>query len=1143
MNRALSTLSALALLASTAVAQRSLKTIPDPDVNKQLATFTMAEGFEISLFAADPMFAKPIQMNWDPAGRLWVASSATYPQIKPSQVASDTIVVLEDTTGDGKADKRTVFADGLLIPTAVMPYKNGAFVANATDLLFLEDTDGDGKADKRTVVLSGFGTEDTHHILHTFRWGPDGRLYMNQSIYIHSHIETPYGPRRLGAGGTWRFDPDTLRLEVMTRGLINHWGHHFDYWGQSFATDGAGGEGINYLFPGSVHRTAKSKSRPIKGLNPGQPKLAGLEILSGRHLPEEWRGNMIAHDFRGHRTARFIISEDGSGYASRRDKDLVSTPHAAFRPVDVKMGPDGAIYIADWYNPIIQHGEVDFRDERRDHTHGRIWRVTASGRDLVKKPTLVGAPVKALLESLKAPEQWTREQAKRVLAEREKKSVVGPTLVWANTLDPKAENYVHHLLEAMWVLQSHHELNAGLVSTIQDAGEPRALAAAIRCVKTWALDHPAAHDAPWIKALQQKGITHKHPRVRLETIHLLHQHASAASIKLAMQALDQTTDRFIDFALTQTLQENEDTWLEPLQSGQLPFEKASHLLYALKSSGSTSAIGSLTKLLDAPALSAADRQDVLTILAESGGPKELNVVMAAALENDNPGRLALLQAMVRASQGPNKDIGKIESLLNDESRAVRQATITLIGKWKTPNAFDTLNALVVNEAASAPDKLTAVKALGALRTAPSKKALAELVGNANATGAVRMAALTEHVRATGKGSITLLTTHLPSLGGADPHELMTVFLAHREGPSWLQAGLSNMTLPSDLAAASVRTVGSSGVGKTGALVAALIKAGGLQPLPAKLSDEEMTALVADVATKGSGQRGESVYRRATLACLNCHAIGGAGGVVGPDLVSIGASAPVDYLIESLFEPSKKVKEGYHLTTLLLKDGTLLTGMVVQKTDKDVIIRDATGNETTVPAKSVKSQTIVPTSLMPPGLTASLRRDEMVDLLRFLSELGKDGDFKVGPTRYVRRFRTAVDPRAAAGTVHKHGVAAFAQTPEIIDWTPAYTRVNGQLLTSDYTPFSSRRLKGHVFQFTISVTTPGEIGMALTRTTGIEMWIDGISAEPKALTVAKLTRGEHLITLVVAEDADADVLSIAIEEIPGSPAKAQAVSGP
>ena len=202
-------------------------------------------------------------------------------------MANDKILVLEDRDGDGKADKTTVFADGLLIPTGIEPGDGGAYVANSTELLHLKDTDGDGKADRTRVVLSGFGTEDTHHILHTLRWGHDGMLYFNQSIYIHSHIETPHGVRRLGGGGIWQFRPETMELEVFIRGLVNPWGHHFDRWGQSFATDGAGGEGINYCLPGAYYVTAPDAVADPAGAEPRQPQVLRAR---GRQRPAPARG-------------------------------------------------------------------------------------------------------------------------------------------------------------------------------------------------------------------------------------------------------------------------------------------------------------------------------------------------------------------------------------------------------------------------------------------------------------------------------------------------------------------------------------------------------------------------------------------------------------------------------------------------------------------------------------------------------------------------------------------------------------------------------------------------------------------------------------------------------------------------------------
>src|SRR5882724_10059108 len=208
-------------------AQRNA-TIPDPDPEIEKRSFIVDPRFEVNLYAADPLLAKPIQMNFDAAGRLWIASSEVYPQIKPGQKANDKIIILEDTKGVGRADKTTIFADGLLIPTGVEPGDGGCYVANSTEIVHLSASKPGIKADKKRILLSGFGTEDTHHIIHTFRWGPDCNLYFNQSIYIHSHIETPGGVKRLNAGGILKFRPETNELDIFARGWVNAWGHAFD---------------------------------------------------------------------------------------------------------------------------------------------------------------------------------------------------------------------------------------------------------------------------------------------------------------------------------------------------------------------------------------------------------------------------------------------------------------------------------------------------------------------------------------------------------------------------------------------------------------------------------------------------------------------------------------------------------------------------------------------------------------------------------------------------------------------------------------------------------------------------------------------------------------------------------------------------
>ncbi len=680
------------VLAGTAQAQRELRVIPDPDPELERQSFQLAEGLEVNLYAADPLLAKPIHINFDAQGRLWVASSEVYPQVKPGQTANDKILVLEDIDGDGRAEKTSVFADGLLIPTGVEPGDGGVYVANSTELLHLRDTDGDGRADQRRVMLSGFGTEDTHHILHTLRWGPDGMLYFNQSIYIHSHIETPYGVRRLNSGGIWQFRPESMQLEVFTRGLCNPWGHVFDAWGQSFATDGAGGEGINYVFPGATLFTYAGATKILRGLNPGSPKHCGLEVISGRHFPDEWQGSLVTNDFRAHRVVRFVVRESGAGYASREQPEIIKTKHAAFRPIDAKMGPDGALYIADWYNPIIQHGEVDFRDERRDHTHGRIWRVTVKGRPLVDRPKLVDASIDELLEMLRAPEDFTRLHAHLQLKARGR-DVLPQLAAWVDRIDPADSHAEQWRLEALWTYQALDVPEPALVAALLRSADHRVRAAATRVMGAW---HARLPQAASLLAVQ---IEDEHPRVRLEAARVLSLLGTAQAAEVAMRALDRPMDRFLDHGLWLTARDLQPHWLAALKAGQFDCGgDVKHLTFLLQSAGSPGVVEPLMTLLVEGKLPPERQESVLVLVAALGGPKELRTVFDMAMDAKTPGsvRAELMAALVRAARmrkvRPEGELGPISRLVDDNEESLRIAAIEAAGLWQVPELADRLIA-------------------------------------------------------------------------------------------------------------------------------------------------------------------------------------------------------------------------------------------------------------------------------------------------------------------------------------------------------------------------------------------------------------------------------------------------------------------
>jgi plastocyanin len=413
--------------------------------------FRVDPRFEVNLFASEDQFpdlAKPIQMRWDTKGRLWVSCSTTYPQVTPGQEPNDKIVILEDTNQDGRADKCKVFAEGLHIPLSFEFAKGGLYCSEQPHLTFLHDKDGDDRMDSRSIVLTGFGTEDSHHALHDFTWTPDGDLIFRESIFHHSSVETSYGPVRARDSSFFRFNPRTQKLTGFGSYMsTNPWGLTFDKWGWHL--------GSHPVFASAVHAVNPPYPQqhvPAGDYFPAYSGTCGQEFIYTKHFPEELQGCFVRVRYKPTNVVELHQwVEHDTHFEEKLIGHLWQSTNLSFIPVDVRFGPRGDLYICDWFNPVKGHMQYSLRDTRRDKTAGRIWRVTAKGRPLDEAPKIAGEPIEKLLDLLKAYEYRTRYTAKMELRVREPYAVKTALDKWIAALDEKDPEVEHHKLEALWL--------------------------------------------------------------------------------------------------------------------------------------------------------------------------------------------------------------------------------------------------------------------------------------------------------------------------------------------------------------------------------------------------------------------------------------------------------------------------------------------------------------------------------------------------------------------------------------------------------------------------------------------------------------------------------------------------------------------
>lgn len=562
-----------------------------------------------------------------------------------------------------------------------------------------------------------------------------------------------------------------------------------------------------------------------------------------------------------------------------------------------------------------------------------------------------------------------------------------------------------------------------------------------------------------------------------------------------------------------------------------------------------SAVAPLMRLLQSGRLPEARKGTVVEMICSRGGPDDLAVMLANATsgEFDEPLTLKVLFLLTDAVQirkvKPSGDLENIRKLMKlrpgKEGAAIQLAAVRLAALWKTSGVAEDLQQLTADD--SAPDELrnAAIDGLAALGDASAVGTLKAIATSGKASS-LRFRAAAALAKLDLQAAAGVAAAALAKAGAGDEvGPLVDAFLVRKGGPEKLAAALASVKLTPDAAKLALRHMYSVGRSDA-ALSETLSKAAGIALDQKPPTPEELQQLISEVAAKGNAERGEAVFRRSDLSCLKCHSIARAGGQVGPELSAIGSISPVDYVANSILVPNLAVKEQFVTRVFTTADGRTITGIVIDRDDQRVNLRDATGALVTLPTADIDEEE-EGKSLMPQGLTKFLTRDELIDLIKFISELGRPGPYAIRSVPTVQRWRVLrtlpVELHGDVPNVEIFREFVLDTPPEA--WQSAYGKAQGDLPLSELgKPGQTLFLQGE-----FKVVEPGEIEIAVDVPKGSQLWIDAEPFDASAPVRRTYASGMHRLTLRSTIDANPQrVIRVEMTKPAGSKAQFDVVGG-
>lgn len=565
-----------------------------------------------------------------------------------------------------------------------------------------------------------------------------------------------------------------------------------------------------------------------------------------------------------------------------------------------------------------------------------------------------------------------------------------------------------------------------------------------------------------------------------------------------------------------------------------------------------SAVGPLMKLFQSGRLPAERQGTVVEMICNRGNAADLRVVFDRVVQPVGFTAELRLKAMgwlteaaVTRKVKPSGDLSSLENLVVGVSAAkqaaLQKAAIRLASAWKDAAISPALQALATDPNVNSALQRVAIDGLIDIGDPTSRQTLQQLSTKGNSVP-VRMQAAAGlaglDLPAAARAAAVTLADATPQ---DDPAELLDGFLNRKGGPDQLAAALAKQMLSVDVAKRSLRYIYS--VGRSDAALSdVLSKAAGIAVDAPPPTPAEVAQIVADVNTKGDPKRGEQIFRRKDLNCMKCHSVSRAGGQVGPDLSAVGGSSPVDYIVNSILNPNLAIKEQFVTRVFVLSSGKVLTGIVVDRDEIRVNVRDANGQPVTVPTADIEEE-LEGKSLMPQGLTKFLTRDELLDLARFISELGKPGPYAVQQAKRIQRWRVLRNPppELTADVPHLEHFRQFVVGSQPTDWDAAYAQVSGVLPLQELRQDSQSTVL--ILQGEVQVSAGGKVSVQVNSTEPFHSWVDTEAFESRPQFDIELSPGKHTITVrVEVSDRESPELKVELTTPADSDANYEVVSG-